>query len=132
MRKHIAAMLVAGAFAGLSGCASHMEFGTKLDAQSVAFIQKGKTTRTEVEQRLGAPAGIQVLPDGRRQAMYSYMNMSGPAVTWGWSTAEMKRTQATLQVVYNQAGTVQDYEFSSGDKTYEMGGPLRGYSVQQK
>lgn len=130
MWKHVAVALLTGAVMALAGCAAQMEFGKKLDAQSVAFIQKGKTTRSEIEQRLGQPSGIQLLADGRRQAMYSYMNMSGPAIAWG--AAEMKRTQATLQIVYNQTGVVEDYDFNSGNKTYEYGGPLHGYSVREK
>ncbi len=55
----------------LMGCAT-ATVGRPFDQEQLAKIEKGRTTRGEVLQYLGAPSHIVTLSDGRTKYIYSY------------------------------------------------------------
>lgn len=109
-----------------SGCVStSSSAGAPIDAQKVARIEKGKTTRAEVEALLGKPEATTMLGDGKRCLSYAYTATSmgvrpstmllGPFAKVDGTT----RTQ-TLQVFVGKDGVVEDYEL--GDTTRDITG----------
>jgi len=62
------------AILSLSGCMAPQstQFGNQIDSNTVSHIQKGVTTRAEVEARLGAPQSVAMMGDGRRILYYSF------------------------------------------------------------
>jgi len=99
--------------------------GNKLDSDAVHRIQKGVTTRAQVEAMLGPPGMMSLLPDGRRQGMYIFSQTKGDALFYTpyvnyFAGGTINRKQ-TLQVVYKD-DVVQDYEFS--DTTEHTSGGL--------
>jgi outer membrane protein assembly factor BamE (lipoprotein component of BamABCDE complex) len=109
----------------LAGCASsHTQSGVKLDRANVEKIQKGKTTMTEVESLFGTPFSTSLMGDGRKMALYMFIQSDAqaqvdPAVLIpivGGFVANTKATgtyrQQTLQIIYASDGVVQDYVFN--------------------
>jgi outer membrane protein assembly factor BamE (lipoprotein component of BamABCDE complex) len=105
----------------VNGCATT---GTKLDYGSVKQIQKGKTTRAEVEAKIGVPSSVTLLPDGSRQAWYMFTKTSGdvlmyvPYVNY-FAGGTINRKQ-NLQIIYKE-DIVQDYEFTDTSENTEGG-----------
>ena len=120
------APLMIACLAASPGCMStSSSSGVPIDAQKVAQIQKGKTTRAEVEALLGKPEMTVMVGDGKRCLSYAYTatNMGikpstmllGPFAKVDGTT----RTQ-TLQVFVSREGIVEDYEL--GDTTRGISG----------
>jgi outer membrane protein assembly factor BamE (lipoprotein component of BamABCDE complex) len=122
-RFHVAAAL---ALCLVAGCASS-SYGTKLDKNKVAQIQKGVTTRAEVEQMLGQPENVSLMGDGRRMMMYSYTESNAhvkgtsfipiAGAFMGGSEGTMHHQQ--LQVVLNKNDVVEDYVMNDGMKNLD-------------
>lgn len=103
------------------GCAS-TSHGTKIDTQNVSRIEKGVTTRAEVEQMFGPPMNVGLMGDGRRSMMYQYMEtdtkvkgtsfipFAGPFMGGSKGTT---RTQQ-LQVILTKDEVVEDYVMNDG------------------
>lgn len=114
----------------LSGC-MNASSGRPIDPEKVALIQKGKTTRAEVEELLGKPEITIMLGDGRRSLSYAYsstkMSVSSATMMLGpfAKASGTSRTQ-TLQVTVGRDGVVEDYEL--GDSTRDISG--QGMNVQ--
>lgn len=112
----------------LSACASFtphtMEHGTKIERAQVAFITKGKTTRAEVEERLGQPNSVNLVGGGKRVAMYSYYATTAPMLAFG--AAKVSTERNSLQVNYNQQGIVEDYEYSESNSANMVDNSLFG------
>jgi len=110
------------------GCTSSSNVGNqKLTADKVNQIQKGVTTRSEVEQLLGPCELVSIRPDGRRVMSYSGSQMKGTysgqvfsgmtgGLVPGSDTKTMRREM--LQIYLDGNDVVQDYEFS--DTTTEQ------------
>jgi len=95
----------------LAGCYS-TKMGDPIDADKVSQIQKGVTTRTQVEAMFGAPMSSSMMGDGRRMLVYNYSEFNGH-MTGPWSGAGQNRSQM-LQIMLDQNNVVQDYELSDG------------------
>ena len=106
----------------VSGCGPTM--GSKLDSAAVNKIQKGVTTRAQVEAAVGMPTNTSILPDGRRMAMYFYSESKSDAMTFvpyaGIFAGSSNRRDQNLQVIYKE-NIVDDYEFSDTSKHVEGG-----------
>lgn len=108
----------------LGGC---MSSGHKMDQSRVDQIQKGVTTRAEVEANLGAPDGVAIMPDGGRMLMYNYYEAKSqarnfiPVVGMFGSGADTRRQ--TLQIVVGPNNVVRDYEMTdrTGQTNYGVG-----------
>ena len=100
----------------LSACANiQSAHGTKIERSQVDFIQKGVTTRTEVEEKLGKPTTVTIAGNGGRVAMYSYYEMNVGNVSFG--LAKMRTIQGSLQVIYSKDNVVMDYKHNQRNST---------------
>lgn len=109
-----------------TGCSTTATEGNQsLTQENIAKITKGVTTRAQIEQMLGAPDQVTLLPDGRRM-----MTHQGSETKVDWSsrfvqgavpfmafvpmsdTTTMKRQ--TLQIMLDRRDVVEDYEFEDG------------------
>jgi outer membrane protein assembly factor BamE (lipoprotein component of BamABCDE complex) len=113
------AFLAVAIFGG--GCAS-TSHGTKIDTQNVSKIEKGVTTRAEVEQMFGSPMNVSLMGDGRRSMTYHYMEsdtkVKGTSFIpiagafMGGSKGKMRTQQ--LQVILTKDEVVEDYVMNDG------------------
>jgi outer membrane protein assembly factor BamE (lipoprotein component of BamABCDE complex) len=58
-----------------AGCMSYRA-GTKIEADKIAQIKKGRTTRAEIEALLGPPMSVGMMGGGRRLLVYRYTEVS--------------------------------------------------------
>jgi len=83
---------------------------TDFDDNKVKEIAKGKTTRAQLTQLLGKPAGAYVHPmikaEAGDAAVYAYAETSGSAFN-------LKFYRKVLVVTFDAAGVVADIDFSS-------------------
>lgn len=99
------------------GCVSG-KTGTQIEGEKVTQIQKGVTTRDQVESLLGPPMAVSMMGDGRRMLMYYGSQANGkisPAfLTMGLVPASTKTDvrRQSLQIIISKADVVEDYEFS--------------------
>lgn len=110
----------------VGGCASSSH-GTKIDNDKVSRIEKGATTRAEVEQMFGPPTHTSLMGDGRRMMTYQYMESKQQvkgqsfipvAGAFMGGTKGTMRTQQ-LQVVLGKDNVVEDYELNDGTNNME-------------
>jgi hypothetical protein len=98
----------------MAGCATS-HFGQKIESSQVNTIQKGVTTRAEIERTFGAPINTALLPDGRRAMHFSYNESrlkGGTFVPFGLGGGGADTRRQSLQVIIGSDNIVQDYEFS--------------------
>jgi hypothetical protein len=118
--KYSRALLILSAPLLLAGGCSSSTTGTRIDHVRLDNIQKGVTTRAEVEAMFGPPASLSIAPDGKRTAFWQYTEAEGrvkgtsfipfAGAFMGGTTAEA-RTQS-LQVIYTREEVVDDFVFS--------------------
>ena len=118
----------------LSGCATTYSNGVKLDRSKVSQIQKGVTTRAEVEVLFGPPAYVSLMNDGRRMMSYNFTETTTgctPATfiplvgAFTGGVRGQTKTQA-LQIMLNREDIVEDYEFTDNISKTETKGGLLG------
>ncbi len=124
MKRHlILAALIA--VAGMAtGCATSS--GTKVEASSLTFIQKGKTTKSELVSKLGQPDETGVDSNGKETVSWIHSNSRTDAKTFipiagafiGGATSE----NTTLKVILDKRGVVSDYEYTGGRQVSKLGG----------
>jgi hypothetical protein len=110
----------------VSGCVSSSSGTPAIAKQNVDAIQKGVTTRADIESKFGPPTSVTIRPDGGRALIYSSMQIqsSTNAVSLvlpfvpGQSSSTVR--QQTLTVVVNGSNVVTDYEFSDGASKTDM------------
>ena len=104
----------------LSGCGS-VTYGQRIDADRVAQIVKGTTTRQQITEWFGQPMQTVMMSDGGRTMYFvyarstagGYLGQVGRVMTGG----NVKGAQTpNLSVVLDQNGVVRDYEYSAGTK----------------
>jgi len=88
-----------------------------MDRQKIeSQIQKGVTTRAEVEKNLGTPDYVSMLPDGRRTLIYRYFESQAKGQSFipyaGMFVGGSNNKQQTLQIMISKNNLVEDYEFS--------------------
>lgn len=111
----------------IGGCAST---GNKVDQSRVDRIQKGVTTRAEVETEIGSPDSVAMMPDGGRMLMYNYFEAKSqarnfiPYLNLLGSGSDTRRQ--TLQVMVGPDGVVRDYEMT--DRTGQSNYNALGYT----
>lgn len=102
----------------LSSCGS-VTYGQRIDADRVAQIQKGVTTREQITEWFGQPMQTVMMPDGGRTMHFVYFRSTsggyfgqvGKVLTGG--NAQAAQTP-NLSVIVDANGIVQDYEHSAG------------------
>ncbi len=123
MKRHlILAALIA--VAGMAtGCATSS--GTKVEASSLSFIQKGKTTKSELVSKLGQPDETGVDSNGKETVSWIHSNSRTDAKTFipiagafiGGATSE----NTALKVILDKRGVVSDYEYTGGRQVSKLG-----------
>jgi len=119
----------------LTGCAtSSSEAGTKISADKVSQIQKGVTTRAQIEALLGPADFVSMMPGGKRMLNYNYVNTDVQAhataasyipyvgLFAGGTKGNMTLRQQRLQIMLDEKGVVEDYDFSDNTTNSEMAG----------
>ncbi len=112
--RTIAFFFVNGVLVGYEFISSYEEDRTDFDETKLGQIEKGRTTRPQVEELLGRPGGMYAYPliknKSEKGLVYSYMQMtSGPF--------SVNIYQKKLLVVFDGNGVVTDVAFStSGEK----------------
>jgi hypothetical protein len=110
----------------------------QLQKDKVAQIQKGVTTRTQVEAMFGPANHVQMMGDGRRTMVYTGIhqdiNDSGElvrAVPFGGllipASHSSTRRITRLQIMLNKEEVVEDYEFS--DNTTDSHGTSSAFGT---
>ncbi|MEA2708916.1 MAG: hypothetical protein QOF78_1517 [Phycisphaerales bacterium] len=108
------------AVAGI-GCASTSS-GTKMETTQVSKIERGVTTRAQIEQMFGPCGSITLMGDGRRMMLYSYhetdTHVKGTtfipfAGAWMGGSEGTTRSQQ-LQVILTRADVVEDFVMNDG------------------
>lgn len=110
-----------------SGCASNSS-GTKMDQAQIGQIQKGVTTRAQIEKMFGPPDTMSLMGDGRRMMLYSYTSTDThvkgtsfiPYAGIFMSGSEGKTEHQQLQVILTSNDVVQDYVFSDGTRNIDV------------
>ncbi|EGX99985.1 hypothetical protein AZA_56424 [Nitrospirillum viridazoti Y2] len=95
----------------VAGCVSS---GTKVTADQMATLEKGKSTYTEVVSRLGQPTAVSTMANGGKVAVYSFTTASADAASYipvvglfaGGATAH----GSTVTMTFNAAGVLADYQ----------------------
>lgn len=111
MVRIVLVLLVIGIAISLGACTKHSS-GQQLDAAAVNTIQKGVTTRQEVEAKLGAPAHVSMMPDGGRTLMYNYSETANRTAFSFYGSGKLDTRRQSLQVIVGPNGIVKDYEFA--------------------
>jgi hypothetical protein len=88
---------------------------SNFDETRIAAIQKGKSTRSDVEQIMGPATGEAIYPStltqGNRKSIYSFTTLD---------VATSKVTTKHLFVLYGADGRVIDYRFDSGSEDLSL------------
>ncbi len=124
----------------IAGCTATQTNGVKLDPNAVARIQKGVTTRAEVESLLGQPMTMAMADRGRRIMVYHFTESAGrskpqsyiPVVgLFAGATEGTSRTQM-LQIFLDGRNVVEDYEFSDRTTVSEGSGLMGIMNVKSR
>jgi outer membrane protein assembly factor BamE (lipoprotein component of BamABCDE complex) len=118
----------------MSGCAATQTGQEPVSQTQVDSIQKGVTTRAQIDAMLGPPISIAIVDNGDRVASYHTRQATLPAVNVSVgpllgplladSAASVRVRRQTLQVRYSASGVVQDYEFLDTTTVYNPDGTV--------
>ncbi len=101
---------VGGTLVGHEFLSSFAEDHSDFDDSRVKDIVKGKTTRADLVQMLGKPAGSYIYPMIKSEAgeavVYSYLEVTGSAFN-------MKVNSKKLVVTFDSAGVATDVEYAT-------------------
>lgn len=89
--------------------------GKKIDASIVQTIEKGKTTRWQLTDKLGPPKSVTLTADGKRVLMYVYteVNTKTSVVPLVYSAeSKVDYRQQMLQIICDKYGIVEDFVFN--------------------
>lgn len=127
-KLHRAALAISFSFlAYLCGCYSSST-GTKMDTNQVSKIEKGKTTRKEVEAMLGTPSHVAMMAEGRRVMTYHFNETNArvkgqsfiPFYGAFGGGSKMDSHQQALQINLDKNGIVEDYEFNDNTSNTDV------------
>ncbi|MBV8411123.1 MAG: hypothetical protein JOY64_26080 [Alphaproteobacteria bacterium] len=120
----------------LAGCAAYQTGQEPISRAQVESIQKGATTRAQIEAMFGPPISIAIVDNGDRLASYrahqttvppvngaTFIPLVGPFIAASQDPGTSVRRQ-TLQVRYSASGVVQDYEFLDTTTLYSSDGTI--------
>jgi outer membrane protein assembly factor BamE (lipoprotein component of BamABCDE complex) len=99
VRRRVTPLMIACAILFAAGC---LNIGSNFPSKPVKKIEKGVTTKTEVQKMFGEPFRTG-LDDGYESWTYVYNK---------WSVFSATRSK-DLYVVFNKDGTVRSYTFNS-------------------
>ena len=118
----------------LAGCAASTTGQEPMAGAQVDSIQKGATTRAQIDAMFGPPISIAIVDNGDRLASYhahqtttppvngaAFIPLVGPFIAASQDNGTTVRRQ-TLQVRYSASGVVLDYEFLDTTTLYNSDG----------
>ncbi len=137
-RLTVARVAIAGVAAVLlAGCTAYQSGEEPMTTAQVDSIQKGATTRAQVDAMLGPPISVLIVDNGDRLASYrarqttsppvngvSFVPLVGPFIAASQDKGTSVRRQ-TLQVRYSASGVVLDYEFLDTTTLYKSDGTIQ-------
>ncbi len=123
----------------LAGCAAQQTGQEPMTRAQVDSIQKGATTRAQIDGMFGPPIAVAIVDNGDRLASYrahqtttppvngaTFIPLIGPFIAASQDDGTSVRRQ-TLQVRYSASGIVLDYEFLDTTTVYySNGNSVRG------
>jgi len=123
----------------LVGCAARQTGQEPMSRAQVDSIQRGATTRAQIDAMFGPPISVAIVDNGDRLASYrahqtttppvngaSFIPLVGPFIAASQDDGTAVRRQ-TLQVRYSASGVALDYEFLDTTTVYNTDGTvLRG------
>lgn len=99
--------------ATLSACAT-VQLGRQFDLNAfTSHVERGKTTRAQVQQWLGAPKSTGTVVNTNGETYEEWTYFYGYGKMGNMSHAEMK----ILQIKFDREGTVRGYNYSMQAKT---------------
>jgi hypothetical protein len=120
----------------LAGCAASQTGQEPMTRAQVDSIQKGATTRAQIDAMLGPPISVAIVDNGDRLASYrarqtttppvngaAFIPLVGPFIAASQDEGTSVRRQ-TLQVRYSASGVVLDYEFLDTTTVYNSNGTV--------
>jgi len=106
----------------LAGCAS--TYGTKLETSDFSFIQKGKTQRAELMQRLNEPTDRMIDAAGNETLTWRYMKSTTDAAGLvpfvGALIGKQDLETRTLVVFLDKTGLVKDFSLGDDQRTIRL------------
>lgn len=110
----------------LVGCASTSS-GTKMSSVDIGKIEKGKTTRAEVERLFGPPMQTVMTGNDQRMMVYTYHSTTAqakpetaiPIVGIFIGGARGRSEIQTLYVRLDKNNVVEDYEFNNSARALD-------------
>jgi hypothetical protein len=128
--------IVAVAALLLASCAASQTGQEPMTRAQVDSIQKGATTRAQIDAMFGPPISIAIVDNGDRLASYhahqtttppvngaSFIPLVGPFIAASQDNGTSVRRQI-LQVRYSASGVVLDYEFLDTTTVYNSNGTV--------
>jgi hypothetical protein len=116
MKKHIF-LLFAITMVFLVFQARCASVGTNANTSQIETIQKGVTTRADVEVKLGQPNMVSLMGDGRKIILYNYSEYRTEAGTFipfvGLVVFGANTQNQTLQIMLDQRDVVVDYVYTN-------------------
>lgn len=120
----------------LAACTAYQTGQQPMNRAQVDSIQKGGTTRAQIDAMFGPPSSVAIVDNGDRLASYrtrqtttppvngaAFIPLVGPFIAAGTQDNTSVRRQ-TLQVRYSASGVVQDYEFLDTTTIYNPDGTI--------
>lgn len=111
-----------------TGCATQHQSGPKMERATLdRQIEKGKTTQSEVEAKLGQPTSFTMMGDGRLMTFYifsaSHMQTKVesyiPIVNIFRGGTTGTNQQKMLQILYDKNSVVENYMFNDSTNKVE-------------
>jgi hypothetical protein len=119
-----------------AACATTQTGQQPISGAQVDSIQKGATTRAQIDAMFGPPTSVAIADNGDRLASYrthqttyppvnaaGFIPLVGPFIAASQDDTTSVRRQ-TLQVRYSTSGVVQDYEFLDTTAIYDSDGTI--------
>ena len=124
MKRHLILAALIAVVGLATGCATSS--GTKVEASSLSFIQKGKTTKGELVQKLGQPDETGIDSNGKETLSWVHSNSRTDGKTFipiaGMFIGGATTDRTTLKVILDKRGIVSDYEYTGGRQVSKLRG----------
>ena len=101
------------AAAMMIGC---MSSGKKIEQSKVDKLQKGVTTRAQLEQEMGPPDEVFPQENGKRMLVYRYLSAKAKGTSFipivGMFAGGSDTRRQTFTVIVDKGGIVEDFELT--------------------
>jgi hypothetical protein len=115
-------LMIVAAISMLTAC---MSMGTKVETKDLTGFTKGKTTYSEVVNRLGTPTQSTVNSDGTKTAIYFYTEAQAKAATFipivGMFAGGADSENTTVTLTFDQHSVLSNYSSSTGQSSVSTG-----------